>query len=75
MRDWIPIKEKLPENKDCFYLITREGGNVEGEYCYDDWMNREKGYRFYQWDKTLMETYEPDDVIAWMEYPEPYKEE
>lgn len=58
---WIPVNT-LPK-KDGYYLVTRKRGIVDVIGFYEDgWYDYDDGCE-----------YNIDDVIAWMEVPEPYK--
>lgn len=78
---WIPVSKGLPEleydgffeGTDCFssdtVLVTLADGSVTAAYCS---VNKEQDEEFVEWvsvkDKLL-------NVIAWMPFPEAYKEE
>ena len=57
---WIPVGERLPENKQRV-LVTRKSGAI-GYITWNTWWNEQRSYPI-------------DKVIAWMPLPEPYKEE
>lgn len=68
--EWIPVTERLPEKSDiapAHYLVTiRE----------DSWFYDEVYEAFYTKDGWIIgesHTLNDDDVIAWMQLPEPYK--
>lgn len=71
--DWIPVSERLPEERqDRYYpisLVTLDNGDVcLGVYRYDDkewWTRMSEGETVYTTDHK---------VIAWQPLPEPYKE-
>lgn len=63
---WIPVSERLPEEKE-MVLITNNKGHVRcGQYqgTFDD-----KNYRWWWKHNTL------EEVIAWMPLPEPWRGE
>lgn len=70
---WIPVLERLPEERqDRYYpisLVTLDNGDVcLGVYRYDDkewWTRMSEGETVYTTDHK---------VIAWQPLPEPYKE-
>ena len=72
-RNWIPVSERLPEERqDRYYpisLVTLDNGDVcLGVYRYDDkewWTRMSEGETVYTTDHK---------VIAWQPLPEPYKE-
>ena len=78
---WIPVSERLPEErKKC--LVTFRGGYV-GIMCYASDLYGVDEYDFcdekgmagwFDYDRELGH-YSRDDVIAWMPLPEPYKAE
>lgn len=69
---WISVNEKLP-GKTCSCLVTIEDRNIYGEpyrIIYPNFV----GYNGKTWhdiDGTVI----PFEVIAWIQLPEPYKEE
>ena len=71
-RKWIPVSERLPEERqDRYYpisLVTLDNGDVcLGVYRYDDkewWTRMSEGETVYTTDHK---------VIAWQPLPEPYK--
>lgn len=79
--EWIPVSERLPEErKKC--LVTFRGGYV-GIMCYAsdlygvdeyDFCDEKGKAGWYDYDRELGH-YSRDDVIAWMPLPEPYKAE
>ena len=59
--EWIPVKEEEP-NKSGHYLVTNKNGKVfSTDYHYDE----EKVY----WEQT-----DEISTIAWMKFPEQFKE-
>lgn len=73
---WIPVTERLPENGQIVLAYT------DWEECRvmkrneSIWDNQREQLRYF-WEEQSSEMldYEKDTVIAWMELPEPYKEE
>ena len=63
---WIPVEERLPEERDTV-LISTDTGTYAGTYFCDEWYRE----NMYCYDSMLRET----GVIAWMPMPEPYKPE
>lgn len=63
---WIPVEERLPEERDTV-LISTDTGTYAGIYFCDEWYRE----NMYCYDSMLRET----GVIAWMPLPEPYKAE
>lgn len=64
---WIPVTERLPEESDD-YLITNIAGDVEMAYfAHPKDYTISKG----EWREICYE----EDVIAWMQLPQPYKTE
>lgn len=62
--EWIPISERLPE--DDTEVIYCDKNGVRGNCHY--W----KGFNRYPRDKGEYQF--PNDIVAWMPLPEPYKE-
>ena len=72
MKDkWIPVDEKLPD-PDKYILLSFENFSIPvvGRYEEDD-----EGGAFYIGDETQTCVSQLLFVNAWMELPEPYKEE
>ena len=64
---WIPVSERLPDKNGEYLVTVRKDSRFafNGEATvYEDTF-----YSLCQWDDC------GEDVIAWMEMPEPYKEE
>lgn len=59
---WIPVSERLPENRNQEVLISLEWGIDIGRYSDGEWRS--------EW----INHYDDGDVLAWMSLPEPYKE-
>lgn len=57
---WIPVFERLPNNRSEVIVSVNDGGI----YTTSDWYS--DAFGFYAYGK---------DVVAWMPLPEPYKEE
>lgn len=57
---WIPVNERLPENKPCEYLVTTKCGDVEVGFFNTFWTGNIR--------------YWLENYIAWMPFPESYKE-
>ena len=70
MNEWIPVSERLPE-KNKVVLVTVKG--IPENFVYSDCR-----YVNCIWETLIEANYdywiEIVDVIAWMPYPEPYKE-
>lgn len=63
MPSWIPVTERLPEEREVV-LITNDKGNVRyGQF-------RGTRGKYWYWKGNTLE-----EVIAWMELPEPYRED
>ena len=56
---WIPVSERLPEDKQKV-LVTTKNGNVQ-EILWNQWFQTQTQYP-------------KIEVLAWMPLPEPYKE-
>jgi len=63
---WIPVSERLPE-RDVDVLTYHK--NVSFEYQYISWIDEYSG----KWAGFVGSF--PDEVLAWMPLPEPYKAE
>ena len=64
---WIPVSERLPEEKQEKYLCTFDDGSIGMdwyEHCKSKWRWHSKTYRGYG-----------TNVVAWMPLPKPYKAE
>ena len=59
---WIPVSERLPENRNQEVLISLEWGIDIGRYSDGEWHS--------EW----INHYDDGNVLAWMPLPEPYKE-
>lgn len=75
---WIPVTEKLPENGLCGYsknvLITYE---INGARCVATatlQRTEVRGKNVVRWKTTFAGRILEYEVIAWMPFPEPYKE-
>lgn len=72
---WVSVKERLPEdNGGKQYIITDECGNVHAELFYGYADENDNKPCFYEWDSEYWQCFRPN-VVAWMEYPEPYRPE
>lgn len=60
---WIPVSERLPENRNQEVLISLEWGIDIGRYSDGEWHS--------EW----INHYDDGNVLAWMPLPEPYKAE
>ena len=60
---WIPVSERLPENRNQEVLISLEWGIDIGRYSDGEWHS--------EW----ICHYDDGNVLAWMPLPEPYKAE
>lgn len=60
---WIPVSERLPENRNQEVLISLEWGIDIGRYSNGEWYS--------EW----INHYDDGNVLAWMPLPEPYKKE
>ncbi len=58
---WIPVSERLPENRNQEVLISLEWGIDIGRYSDGEWHS--------EW----INHYDDGNVLAWMPLPEPYK--
>lgn len=64
---WIPVSERLPEDRELVLFSTKTDRVFEGRY-FDDNTDR-------QWYSFRDDTFAWDNVVtAWMPLPEPYKE-
>ena len=63
---WIPVDERLPEERDTV-LISTDTGTYAGTYFCDEWYRE----NMYCYDSMLRET----GVMAWMPLPEEYEPE
>ena len=61
---WIPVTERLPENKKCVLMYSADGGVAEGVY-------EESRKRWVQWRWSVLDV---PSVTHWMPLPEPPKE-
>ena len=64
-RQWIPVSERLPEEKQEKYLCTFDDGSIGMdwyEHCKSKWRWHSKTHRGYG-----------TNVVAWMPLPKPYK--
>lgn len=65
---WIPVNERLPEDRENVLFSTKAGIVFEGRF-FDDKTNL-------QWYEYRYKQFEPNsDVTAWMPLPKAYKEE
>ena len=62
---WIPVTERLPENKKCVLMYSADGGVAEGVY-------EESRKRWVQWRWSVFDV---PQVTHWMPLPEPPKGE
>ena len=62
MSNWISVNERMPNDDDRKYLITRKKLVMYTTDKYYTTIDIWRGNKF------------PSDVIAWMELPEPYVE-
>lgn len=62
-RMWIPCSEMLPEDSRSVLIYTKDGRIAEGCYTHE-------GLEWWQFRWNVRNP----DVIAWMPFPEPYKE-
>ena len=68
MSEWIPVTERLPEDRELILFSTKTDRVFEGRY-FDDNTNR-------QWYSFRDDTFAWNNVVtAWMPLPEPYKAE
>jgi hypothetical protein len=64
---WIPVSERLPEDRELVLCSSKRGGVFEGKY-FDDETDC-------QWYAFRNDEFVRNDVIdAWMPLPEPYRE-
>ena len=71
VNQWIPVSERLPEDKQVVFVQDTNGTMWIWKYFSE---NLEyKGP--YQWEDENGEWQLIDEVVAWMPLPEPYKEE
>lgn len=59
--EWIPVSERLPENRNQEVLISLEWGIDIGRYSDGEWHS--------EW----INHYDDGNVLAWMPLPEQYK--
>ena len=72
--NWIPCKEKLPEEKVRSYWVCLETGGQ----CQCRWTNDMYGLGTNEWSTWgwhIMDKPQYSKVIAWIPLPEPYREE
>ena len=64
---WIPVSERLPEDRELVLCSSKRGGVFEGRY-FDDETDC-------QWYAFRNDEFVRNDVIdAWMPLPKPYRE-
>ena len=63
VQKWIPVTERLPENKKCVLMYSADGGVAEGVY-------EESRKRWIQWRWSVFDV---PSVTHWMPLPEPPK--
>ena len=69
--DWIPVKERLPEEGEkC--IITDKYGYMRDGIIYDYADSKDDKPSFHRWDDEYWQCFRPD-VIAWQPLPEPYR--
>lgn len=75
MIEWFPVSKRYHNDDELGpFLITSSNGIVYGDITYD----YKYGYKedrvqiFHRWDNEMYQCFEPD-VIAWANYPKPYK--
>jgi len=59
--EWIPVSERLPENRNQEVLISLEWGIDIGRYSDGEWHS--------EW----INHYDDGNVLAWMPLPKPYE--
>lgn len=76
---WIPVTERLPENGLCGYsenvLITYEINGARRVATATLQRTEVRGKSVVRWKTTFAGRILEYEVIAWMPFPEPYKEE
>lgn len=74
--EWIPVSERLPEGENGSetgpLLFQTSSGTIEAGYFGKEGKIRKSYFRTYI---SSTEGCSSDDVVAWMQMPEPYKEE
>lgn len=64
VQEWIPVKDRLPENVKEGLLIALRWGEVDIGWCEDD-----------RWGSQFVDEYEDGEVTHWMPLPKPPKGE
>ena len=74
MTKWIPVTERQPEKAKnwydmAFYLTCNASGRISVTSWHDGWNCNGTP------DGSIVRTFEMKDIVAWMELPEPYRQE